>query len=163
MDQLSAETPPAGGGWWQPAIVARRLSDCPVVIKLVCLSKHTYLIVWLGGLNCNSKKLELGLVDSDKHTKTMAPPRKRQKVSSASQSTATTLSRNVSAASTQSTPPHTPPGQQHPPQNNTTTIFTPNHVRHLISNLNIERTPFNHRNLIYENSQGQNDQITKSL
>jgi len=70
----------------------------------------------------------------------MAPPRKRQKVSTASQSTATSLSRNVSAASTHSTPPHTPPGQsrQSPPTG--AGIFTPEHIKHLIANLDVERT-----------------------
>lgn len=70
----------------------------------------------------------------------MAPPRKRQKVSTASQSTATSLSRNVSAASTHSTPPNTPPGlaRPSPPQN--AGIFSPEHVKHLIANLDVERT-----------------------
>jgi hypothetical protein len=63
-------------------------------------------------------------------------PRRRQKASTASQSTATSLSRNVSAASTHSTPPHTPPSQS-PPRG--AGIFTPAHVKHLIANLDVER------------------------
>src|SRR5437667_6899152 len=69
----------------------------------------------------------------------MAPPRKRQKVSPASQSTTTSLSRNASAASTHSTPPHTPPSQSRTsPQG--PGIFTPEHVKHLIANLDVERS-----------------------
>jgi Nbl1 / Borealin N terminal len=78
----------------------------------------------------------------------MAPPRKRQKVSTASLSTDMSLSRNVSAASTHSTPPHTPPSQSQtsPPQG--AGIFTPNHVKHLIANLDIERTTLNVRMIL---------------
>jgi hypothetical protein len=71
----------------------------------------------------------------------MAPLRKRQKTSTASLSTATSLSRNVSAASTHSTPPHTPPSQSRPSPPQTSAalgIFTPNHVKHLIANLDVE-------------------------
>ena len=67
----------------------------------------------------------------------MAPPRKRQKVSTASQST--TTSRNASAASTHSTPPHTPPSQSQPSPAQGAGIFTPGHVKHLIANLDVER------------------------
>ena len=69
----------------------------------------------------------------------MAPPRKRQKVSTASQSTTTSLSRNISAASTRSTPPHTPPSQSRPSPPQGAGIFTPEHVKHLIANLDVER------------------------
>src|SRR5271170_2956125 len=70
----------------------------------------------------------------------MAPPRKRQKGSTASQSTATSLSRNVSAASTHSTPPHTPPAQSRQSPRTGAGIFTPEHIKHLIANLDVERT-----------------------
>jgi hypothetical protein len=69
----------------------------------------------------------------------MAPPRKRQKVSTASQSTGTSLSRNISAASTRSTPPHTPPSQSRPSPPQGVGIFTLDHVKHLIANLDVER------------------------
>jgi hypothetical protein len=74
-------------------------------------------------------------------TPSMAPPRKRQKVSAASQSTTTTVSRNVSATSTHSTPPHTPPNQSPttPPQ--AIGLFTPGYVKHLVANLDVERIP----------------------
>ena len=97
----------------------------------------------------------------------MAPPRKRQKVSTASQSTATSLSRNVSAASTHSTPPHTPPSQLQPsPPQGAAGIFTPDHVKHLIANLDVERNlpcSLTIHSYTYYSSQRSNNKVTESL
>ena len=68
----------------------------------------------------------------------MARPQKRQKASTASHSSTTSLSRQVSTKSTRSTPPHTPPRESSPPVPSEG-IFTPEHIKHLIANLDIER------------------------
>lgn len=72
----------------------------------------------------------------------MARPKKRQKASTASHSSTTSLSRQVSTKSTRSTPPHTPPRDS--PPATTVGIFTPEHVKHLIANLDVERTLLPH-------------------